>query len=596
MKKSLGISVIATSLLVSACSGGGGGSAGGSTSAPKEASAPSASSDSISGTAAVGAPLGLASVTIKGATGACNTNPISGTTNSLGVYNISVPLTCGAPYLITVSGSTASLQTIAPSSGVIANVTPLTELIAKRAAGSKDLSASFVNVDLADLQARESEIKTVLKKVAAGIGAAPTEAEFESMDLLSGSFSANGSGIDKLLDVLDVDDTGTDFDLSVGSISLAIPVSNASPMPDAPLQAAVDSATSTLLSKLENLDGARTFAKEFTKIFASSIPSSANFNNFVSSDFKHSGMNRDTFYSEVINDSEVVGLQFRNVVILKDDPADFWVAFQVFGIEDGKYFLWSTWTSKVENPESDNPKLLGNTMDFGLEPTFIKLSVLKEDNSAASNSKLRAFYINSPEESFTASISKFNNTTLSTAIAIKDRLLDHTVSASYSQRNITGLASQYIKLNQSEADQPIVKVTYTYKGGSSKDAYIPAPYSQSEVSNLYMDFTLPPFDVSNRCAWNLSTLEEFEGYDLLGEDWDFNYLDMIIVNNQDYSKFSVMNPVSSESEFPGNLSGMLTNFSLNNIGVTTADLGVVNVVQSGPGGIYYNHLYMCDSY
>lgn len=600
MKKTIGVSVIAASLALASCSGGGtgGASSGGSGSTPTESSSATATAGALSGTAAVGAPLGLAAVTIKGSDGPCSTTAITGTTNSVGVYSITVPDDCTEPYLISVTGSTGSLKTIAPAKGIIANVTPLTELIAKRAANLSDLSgvdlSSIASTISAKLNTQETNIKSVLKGIAAGIGAASSEDAFEAMDLRSGSFAANGSGLDKLLDAVKINKSGSNENVVVGGVTVSVPVNPATPMPAAPDSTAVSSAVSAVSGKLEKLENARAFAKAFTNIFASSVPSQSTFNNFVSSSFKHDGANRDDFYDDLASDDELVGLQFRNIVILKDDPTDFWVAFQIFGIENGQYVQWGMWTSKIENPESDNPKLLGNTMEFGLSPHFIKTTTYASSDHTSTNDYLRAFRIDPMDGNLDAQITKFNDTTLTNTIVVANSLLDHTSTDSYNERNITGNASQYIKLGATEAIDPIIKLTYKYEGGTSKEVYIPAPAPAMEKSNYYMDFAMPSFNTSG-CTWNVAALADANGYDLSGEEWEFSFAEIILQKPTDASIYAVMPQTYSEDDFENNLTNLLSNYSSITTGASTAKLGVAHVTQYGPGDLLYTHLYKCGN-
>ena len=108
----LGAVALATSLLA-AC--GGGNSSG---------SAPSAT---VSGTAAVGAPMANASITLS-----CKSGASSATANSNGAYTATFAF--DGPCVITATNGTATLHSFASGAGTY-NVTPLTELLLSYMAG-----------------------------------------------------------------------------------------------------------------------------------------------------------------------------------------------------------------------------------------------------------------------------------------------------------------------------------------------------------------------------------------------------------------------------------------------------------------------------
>lgn len=172
-----------------------------------DAAAPAAA---ISGTAAVGAPIPLATVTLR-----CNgaTTDITTTTNATGGYSVTAAqmtsATATVPCAIRVSGTVAgnpvTLFSLAAALGV-ANITPLTNLVVERAAsagtggnattwfnaGTGSINLTAVNGALA---AAETAIGTALQ------GAAGQAIPF---DVFTTRFAANGvSPYDVWLDELD---------------------------------------------------------------------------------------------------------------------------------------------------------------------------------------------------------------------------------------------------------------------------------------------------------------------------------------------------------------------------------------------------------
>jgi hypothetical protein len=186
------LSIIASAALV-ACGGG-----GGSTAAPTA---------SISGVAAVGAPLPNATVKLKGANGTVLTTTASAT----GAYTFADVSTLTAPMMLQASGTAGgvaytlhSILMTAPAAGVsgVLNVTPATEAVMAQASG-KDPAAVFAvaseiakvtPVSLTDAKAR---VIAALTDVLTALGLPPT-----NVDLFTTAFTANGTGLDKLLDMI----------------------------------------------------------------------------------------------------------------------------------------------------------------------------------------------------------------------------------------------------------------------------------------------------------------------------------------------------------------------------------------------------------
>lgn len=183
--------LMAMGLAVYGCGGGGGGS-----SPP-----PSSSTSSLSGTAAKGAAIASATVTIKGANGLMKT----GTTASDGSYNINVSgLT--APYLVKVVSGPTTLYSVGEQTGT-ANVHPLTDLIIRTWYDVQSLSidTAFANPIAAPLPSATelgvitSVIEKLVQKwiVAANLNTV-------TFDLFTTPFTANHSGFDGFLDTLTV--------------------------------------------------------------------------------------------------------------------------------------------------------------------------------------------------------------------------------------------------------------------------------------------------------------------------------------------------------------------------------------------------------
>jgi hypothetical protein len=186
---------------VAACGGGGGGGGGGGlplglggspTSNPPAAT-------SLSGTAATGAAFGGASVTVQDQSGAtvCTTQ-----TDGQGSYSCVLSATTKPPLVITAVRDDQSLYSTVASSGGTANITPLTTVIVSRLSpdGQPANLAAAVQANAGAvtdtrLQEQTTALAAALKSVLDALG----QAGFEP---ITGRFSADGTGHDKLLDAL----------------------------------------------------------------------------------------------------------------------------------------------------------------------------------------------------------------------------------------------------------------------------------------------------------------------------------------------------------------------------------------------------------
>ena len=114
---------------------------------------------------------------------------------------------CAGPYLLRAEGAVGTVHSIATSNdfGKHVSITSLTELIAGRVVGSanlgvldeEDIRNISSEITPAKIKSKKNEISTLLISLL-------TSQELSKFDLLNSSFSANGMGIDKLLDGIEV--------------------------------------------------------------------------------------------------------------------------------------------------------------------------------------------------------------------------------------------------------------------------------------------------------------------------------------------------------------------------------------------------------
>ena len=174
-------------LLLSACGGGGGGS-----------SEPEPTTSTLSGVAATGAPFADATINVYDRTGALIGSTTAGADGS---YTLSISRGAPAPLVVEASLDNLTLvSTFAENRTTQLNITPLTNLIAARLAPDGNplsLRANASVVTVAALAEKVQEVLAILKPLLDVIG--------DSSDPLTGTFTANGTGHDKVLDSVSID-------------------------------------------------------------------------------------------------------------------------------------------------------------------------------------------------------------------------------------------------------------------------------------------------------------------------------------------------------------------------------------------------------
>jgi hypothetical protein len=183
---------------------------------------------SLSGVAAVGAPIAGATVTVIDAS-TSTTNPASVTTNANGAYTIDIT-GLQAPLTIQVIGSVAGvpqnlvsvLVSVAAGANT-ANVTPLTNAIAALIAPGGNPSALLTPATLASA-ATPTSVNNAVTLIAGTLGTDPGIAALigSNFNPITTAFAANGTGIDAALEQLLVEVSAQGVSIS----NLAAPVSD----------------------------------------------------------------------------------------------------------------------------------------------------------------------------------------------------------------------------------------------------------------------------------------------------------------------------------------------------------------------------------
>jgi hypothetical protein len=316
--------LLSISVALAACGGGGGGS-----SDPD----PSSSGKILSGTAAAGTAI-IGQVTVKGALG----NTQSAQIEADGSYNVDVTgLT--APYRLrasgTVGGKTYKLHSYADEAdiGGTVNITPFTDLIISNAA-QQVAEAYFDNntvteLDPIEIEVQETALQAKLQSVfdALGVGTA--------IDLLNDSFSADHSGLDAALDVISIEvDSGTNIATItnlVENTTITDSVTDTSDNSDT-LEVTDPAAIQDEVQTTQSIAG---IFDNLTTAFDGGLPTSAEIQDYFSTDFLDGDSSRDQLLTDITTDPTLVGLTFSNVSVDYDSPAygDATVSFAI-NVED----------------------------------------------------------------------------------------------------------------------------------------------------------------------------------------------------------------------------------------------------------------------
>ncbi len=194
--KALGLTAgaVAAAALVAACGGGGG---GGSTAA--------SSGVQLSGVAATGLAMANSAVQVK-----CEVGTGTATTNESGGYTVTVEngaLPCIVKVSGTVNGTEVTLHSLALGSGssAIAHVTPLTEMVLARAAGTlpSDLFTNFGQGVLSGTAVTQATTDVLAAlSTAAGVDLTAIDPFKTSLVAATSANPSGGNNYDKLLDQL----------------------------------------------------------------------------------------------------------------------------------------------------------------------------------------------------------------------------------------------------------------------------------------------------------------------------------------------------------------------------------------------------------
>lgn len=289
--------ILSSLLTLAACGGGGGGN-----SPP-----PPAATQTLSGTAAAGAPI-IGRVTIKDSAGTVRSTAVAAD----GSYTLDVSgLT--PPFALRLEGTAGgrsyvlhSAATAADINGTI-NITPLTDLIvanvARQIAANYFDAGNFSALTSADLNAAENALQQRLQAVLTDVGVAAT------IDLLRAAFRADHTGLDAALDILRVSvDTATNTALITNVIN------NANITDDLALSSDTSLLNSTgTVSGLSDWNAIRARIASLEAAFATSLPAANDpllLAQFDQTGFLNSGDDLATFLGDLTTRPTNVGFRF----------------------------------------------------------------------------------------------------------------------------------------------------------------------------------------------------------------------------------------------------------------------------------------------
>ena len=195
----------ALALALTGCGGGGG-------AGPEEPPPPQ--SLSISGVAAEGAPMEGAAIALTDATGTVVATAEAG---SDGSYTLTVPISAKAPFVASASkGDLVYFSPVAEAKSGTVNITKLTNLIAAQLSPTGDPAALSGQISSGTATVTPSQVQQVVAAIVEALKPLLTNAG-DTIDPISGTFAANGSGHDQVLMALDIaiQPTGSSSNITV---------------------------------------------------------------------------------------------------------------------------------------------------------------------------------------------------------------------------------------------------------------------------------------------------------------------------------------------------------------------------------------------
>jgi hypothetical protein len=157
----------------------------------------------IDGIAATGAPMASASVSVFDATGSLVVEGI--VVGPDGKYNLTIPAGKVAPYVFVVDDGVDKLVSVLGSnSSTTVNINQITDLVAAKLSPSGNPLSLSSEITNGSATATTSVITSASNVVQTALQPLLTAANVSNFDPFSVKFSTNGTGVDKVLDMLDI--------------------------------------------------------------------------------------------------------------------------------------------------------------------------------------------------------------------------------------------------------------------------------------------------------------------------------------------------------------------------------------------------------
>jgi hypothetical protein len=157
---------------------------------------------SIDGIAATGAPMASASISVFDATGSL---VVEGVVGADGKYSLTIPAGKVAPYVFVVDDGVDKLVSILGSNNsATVNINQITDLVAAKLSPSGNPLSLSSEITKGSATASASAITAASTVVQTALQPLFTATNVSSFDPFSVKFSTNGTGVDKVLDMLDI--------------------------------------------------------------------------------------------------------------------------------------------------------------------------------------------------------------------------------------------------------------------------------------------------------------------------------------------------------------------------------------------------------
>lgn len=269
----------------------------------------------ISGVAAAGAPVsGI--VNVKGANGEVASSPI----NTDGTYSLDVS-SLTPPYILfaegTVNGKGIKIYSVGVSAGTI-NITPVTDFILRNAIG-RSVETAFnswgtTQVSEAALSTAETDVQTQLTPLLNAMGV-PSDT-----DLLTTPFQADHSGLDAVLDAIEISYNGNTATI-VNNLTGSSYTDDVTVLGDSSGLPAADEAGSQ--GALTDAQAINAFWKSLEDLFVTAPSSTAItdwVNNRIAEDFLDEGQNKTNLLNDWLSDNDpIIGETFSAVIVAPID-------------------------------------------------------------------------------------------------------------------------------------------------------------------------------------------------------------------------------------------------------------------------------------